>query len=124
MSEEFNSITETIIGCAYTVGNTLGHGFLEKVYENALSHELSKNGIQVRQQYAIQVTYDGVIVGDYVADMLVNDQILIEIKAQKELHNAHLAQCMNYLKATGHKICLLINFGKPRVEVRRIVLGL
>ena len=69
MNQELNSITERIIGCAYTVGNILGHGFLEKVYENALSHELSKNGLEVRRQYPIRVTYDGISVGDYFADL-------------------------------------------------------
>jgi len=124
MNQELNSITERIIGCAYKVGNTLGHGFLEEVYENALSHELSKNGLNAKQQHPVQVTYDGITVGDYIADLLVNDRILLEVKAQDALNNAHLAQCMNYLKATGCKICLLINFGKPRVEVKRVVLGL
>ncbi len=123
MNQNLNTITESIIGCAYTVANTLGHGFLEKIYENALNHELSKNGLRVKQQYPIQVMYDGVVVGDYVADLLVNDQILLEIKAVNKIQDAHLAQCLNYLKATGYKICLLINFGKPRVEVKRFILG-
>jgi len=123
MNQNLNTITESIIGCAYTVANTLGHGFLEKIYENALNHELSKNGLRVKQQYPIQVMYDGVVVGDYVADLLVNDQILLEIKAVNKIQDAHLAQCLNYLKATGYKICLLINFGKPRVEVKRVIFG-
>jgi len=123
MNHNLNTITESIIGCAYTVANKLGHGFLEKIYENALNHELSKNGLRVKQQYPIQVMYDGVVVGDYVADLLVNDQILLEIKAVNKIQDAHLAQCLNYLKATGYKICLLINFGKPRVEVRRVIFG-
>jgi len=67
--------------------------------------------------------YDGVVVGDYVADLLVNDQILVEIKAVNKIQDAHLAQCLNYLKATGYNICLLINFGKPRVEVKRVIFG-
>ena len=123
VNQNLNTITESIIGCAYTVGNALGHGFLEKIYENALNHELSRNGLRVKQQYPIQVIYDGVVVGDYVADLLVNDQILLEIKAVSKIQDAHLAQCLNYLKATGYKICLLINFGKPRVEVKRVVFG-
>ena len=118
-----NTITESIIGCAYTLANILGHGFIEKIYENALNHQLSKNGLRVKQQYPIQVMYDGVVVGDYVADLLVNDQILLEIKAVNKIQDAHLAQCLNYLKATGYKICLLINFGKPRVEVKRVIFG-
>jgi len=123
MNQNLNTITESIIGCAYTVANTLGHGFIEKIYENALNHELSKSGLRVKQQYPIQVMYDGVVVGDYVADLLVNDQILLEIKAVNKIQDAHLAQCLNYLKATGYKICLLINFGKPRVEVKRVIFG-
>jgi len=123
MSQNLNTITESIIGCAYTVANTLGHGFIEKIYENALNHELSKNGLRVKQQYPIQVMYDGVVVGDYVADLLVNDQILLEIKAVNKIQDAHIAQCLNYLKATGYKICLLINFGKSRVEIKRVVFG-
>ena len=123
MNQNLNTITESIIGCAYTVANTLGHGFLEKIYENALNHELSKNGLRVKHQYPIKVMYDGVVVGDYVVDLLVNDQILLEIKAVNKIQDAHLAQCLNYLKATGYKICLLINFGKPRVEVKRVVFG-
>ena len=123
MNQDLNTITESIIGCAYTLANALGHGFIEKIYENALNHELSKNGLRVKQQYPIQVMYDGVVVGDYVADLLVNDQILLEIKAVNRIQDAHLAQCLNYLKATGYKICLLINFGKPRVEVKRVIFG-
>jgi GxxExxY protein len=123
MSKDLNQITESIIGCAYTVANTLGHGFLEKVYENALSHELAKNGMSVQQQLSVEVIYDDVIVGEYIADMLVNDRVLLEIKAVTKLQDAHLAQCLNYLKATGHRLCLLINFGKPRVEVRRVIFG-
>jgi GxxExxY protein len=123
MSNDLNQTTESIIGYAYTVGNTLGHGFLEKVYENALSHELMKNALCVKQQSPIGVMYDGIAVGEYVADMLINDKILLEIKAVAKLQDAHLAQCMNYLKATGYRLCLLINFGKPRVEVRRVIFG-
>ena len=114
-------ITEKIIGSAYTVANSLGSGFLEKVYENALAHELAKAGLHVVQQAAISVMYDGVIVGDYVADLLVENEILLELKAVKALDAIHMAQCMNYLKATGLTVCLLINFGTPRIEVKRIV---
>jgi len=119
--EELNAITEKIIGGAYAVANGLGNGFLEKVYENALTHELGKGGLAVEQQKAVQVIYDGVIVGDYVADLLVNEAVLVELKAVKTLDDVHMAQCLNYLKATGLSVCLLINFGTPRVEVKRIV---
>lgn len=114
-------LSEKVIGCAYTVSNTLGSGFLEKVYENALAHELRQAGLQVDQQHEIIVHYDGAVVGEYAADLLVEDVILVELKALQALSSVHLAQCLNYLKATGLRLCLLLNFGKPRVEVRRVV---
>jgi len=118
---EANAITEQIIGCAYTVSNTLGSGFLEKVYENALAHELRKSGLRVKQQHEIKVYYDGVVVGEYAADLLVESAVIVELKAVKALDDVHMAQCLNYLKATGVKVSLLLNFGTPRVEVKRIV---
>lgn len=114
-------ITEKIIGCAYTVSNELGCGFLEKIYENALVHELRKNGLQVVQQFAVRVVYDGVVVGDYAADLVVEESVLVELKAVRALDEVHFAQCLNYLKATGLGVCLLLNFGKPRLEIKRIV---
>ena len=120
---EIDSITEKIIGCAYTVGNELFAGFLEKVYENALAHELRKAGLNVKQQQSIQVTYDGIVVGDFVADLVVEDCVLLELKATKTLDDAHFAQGLNYLKATGLRVCLLINFGASRVQVKRILNG-
>jgi GxxExxY protein len=119
--DELNQVTERIIGSAYTVANALGSGFLEKVYENALVHELRKSGLQIEQQASVHVTYDGTVVGDYVADILVANSVLVELKAVRALDDVHLAQCLNYLKATGLSICLLINFGTPRVEVKRVV---
>lgn len=119
--EEINKITEKVIGCAYTVASSLGSGFLEKVYENALAHEVRKTGLEVAQQHTIQVHYDEIVVGDFVADLLVAQNVLVELKAVKTLDNIHHAQCMNYLKATGLTVCLLINFGSPKLEVRRIV---
>ena len=116
-----DALTERIIGCSYTVGNTMGSGFLEKVYENALAHELRKSGLKVEQQRSLQVCYDGVVVGDYVADLLVDESVLIELKSVKAFDEIHVAQCLNYLKASGLQVCLLINFGAPRVEVKRVV---
>jgi GxxExxY protein len=116
-----NEITERIIQCVYIVAHTLGSGFLEKVYENALAHELKKSGFLVEQQKMIQVRYDGVVVGDYMADLLVQNSVLVELKAVKVLDNIHLAQCLNYLKATGFKVCLLMNFGTPKVQIRRLM---
>jgi len=120
-ARRLDEITERVIGCAYAVANTLGSGFLEKVYENALAVELKKSGLAVEQQKAIQVQYEGIVVGDYVADLLVEGSVLIELKAMKALDEVHTAQCLNYLKATGLQVCLLINFGSRRVQVKRIV---
>jgi GxxExxY protein len=117
-----DSLTERVIACAFKVQNTLGCGFLEKVYENALLHECRKAGLSVSSQHAICVAYDGVIVGEYAADLFVEGRLLVELKAVKGLDDIHIAQCLNYLKATGNKVCLLLNFGKPELEIRRIVL--
>lgn len=122
--EEINKITEKIIGSAYKVSNTLGTGFLEKVYENAFAYEMTKGGLKVSQQYPIQVKYDGFVVGDYFADLLVEDCVMIEIKTVRQIDDSHMAQCMNYLKATGLNICLLFNFAKSHLEFKRIVLNL
>jgi GxxExxY protein len=119
--QELNRITEKVIGCVYKVSNTLGSGFLEKVYENALALELQRAGLQMGQQQNIQVRYAGAVVGDYVADLLIEEKVLIELKAVKALDDIHVAQCLNYLKATGQVICLLVNFGKSKAEIRRIV---
>ena len=116
-----NAKTERILSAAFRVSNVLGCGFLEKVYENALAYELRKCGFDVKQQRCISVRYDGVIVGDYIADIIVDEEVLVEIKAIKSFDDVHLAQCLNYLKATGVSICLLLNFGSSKVEVKRVV---
>ena len=118
---ELNQASERIIGCAMTVSNTLGVGFLEKVYENALVHELGKAGLAVAQQHPATVLYDGIIVGQYTIDLLVEGVVIVELKAVRALDNVHRAQCMNYLRATNLHLCLLLNFGHPRLEIRRIV---
>lgn len=107
--------------CAFTVQNVLGAGFLEKVYENALAHELRNSGLTVVQGLGIAIRYGGIVVGRYLADLLVESRLLIELKAVKTLDELHRAQCINYLKATGLPLCLLLNFGRPRLEIRRIV---
>jgi GxxExxY protein len=114
-------ITERIIGSAYRVANELGIGFLEKVYENALAYEMEKSGLQFEQQSSILVKYSGVVVGNYIADILVEDEVIVELKAIKNLEPSHFAQCMNYLRATNKHIALLINFGNPKVEIKRII---
>ena len=115
-----NEITAKIIGCAYRVSNALGCGFLEKVYENALILELREAGLRVIQQKSIPVHYKGHLIGEYVADLLVNEMVLVELKAVEDLNDVFFSQCLNYLKATGLEVCLLLNFGKPGVQIKRI----
>jgi len=119
--QDVNEITKKIIGCAYKVSNTLGIGFVEKVYENALVHLLRRDGVKVVQQYPIKVSFEGMIVGDFVADLLIEDRVLVELKAVSALVNEHTAQALNYLRASGLEICLLINFGKSKVEIKRLL---
>jgi GxxExxY protein len=118
-----NTITEKVIGCAFRVANTLGVGFLEKVYENALAYELRKLGFHVEQQWPITVYYDGLEVGFYEADLFVEDLVPVEVKHVKAFDDAHLAQTLNYLRATNRRIALLINFGKSKIEIKRVVHG-
>ena len=116
-----DSLSERVIGAAFDVANTLGAGFLEKVYERALLVELSLQGIKAVAQPSFGVTYKGRAVGEYFADILVEDLLVIELKCVERLANEHTAQCINYLRASGMTLCLLINFQKPKVEWKRIV---
>ncbi len=118
--DEFNRITERVIGCAFTVANTLGTGFPEKVYENSLAHELRKSGMMVAQQHPVTVKYDGVVVGNYTADLFVESAVPVELKAVASLDASHRAQVLNYLSATGLPLGLLINFGRSRIEINRL----
>lgn len=120
--DKINEITEEIIGCSYKVMNELGCGFFEKVYENALAYEVRKFDFIVEQQKKIKVYYDNIEIGNYEPDLLVEGLVIVELKTVKSLEDIHKAQCLNYLKATGFKTCLLINFGNPRVEVKRFSL--
>ena len=113
-------LTEKVIGAAYEVHNTLGFGFLEKVYENALAVELRRSGLRVEQQKPVPVRYKGELVGDYVADMVVEGKAIVEAKAVSAIEPAHEVQLVNYLKATGIEVGLLVNFGR-KVEVKRKV---
>ena len=113
-------MTEQIIRAFYTVYHTLGYGFLEKVYENSLAIELRKMGLAVVQQAEIKVYYAGVVVGEYYADLLVADAVIVELKAARALLAEHEAQLLNYLKATPYEVGLLLNFG-PKPEIRRKV---
>lgn len=113
-----DGLTEKIIEAFYTVYNTLGYGFLEKVYENALLIELRKLGLLAVAQFPIQIRYDGSVIGEYFADVLVENQIIVEIKAAKTIGPEHEAQLLNYLKATSLEVGLILNFG-PKAEFKR-----
>ena len=112
------ALTETIIGCAFKVHNTLGPGFLEQVYENAMCIELANQGLHAKQQAPITVTYAGQIVGEYFADLWVEDCVIVELKAVQKLTKQHEVQLVNYLTATGVDTGLLLNFGDS-VQVKR-----
>jgi GxxExxY protein len=116
-------ITERIIGAAYEVYNILGYGFLEKVYENALVIELRGAGLDVKQQHPITVVYKGEIIGEYFADLVVEDKVIVELKSVSALDPAHEVQLVHYLKATGLEVGLLINFGKEIKIIRKILSG-
>jgi len=112
-------LTQTIIGCAMKVHSMLGPGFLESVYQKALAHELRKAGLKVECEKAITVHYDGVVVGDFSADMLVEDKIMVELKASQAIAPANEVQLVNYLTATRIEIGLLLNFGAEKLEFKR-----
>lgn len=115
-----SELTEQIIGAFYKVYNTLGYGFSEKVYENALIIELKKLGLKVEQQTAIKVFYDGQNVGEYIADVVVEDQVLLELKAVRTLTGENEAQLLSNLKATPIEVGLLLNFGPKAQFIRKV----
>ena len=114
-------LTETVIGAAYEVPNVLGYGFLEKVYQRALQAELIRHGLRAEIERALQVTYKGIVVGDYFADLVVEEKVIVELKVSPELNPYDEAQLINELKATGFRVGLVVNFGRSRVEFRRRV---
>jgi GxxExxY protein len=118
---KYKELTGKIIECAFKVHRKLGFGFLEAVYHNALMIELEKAGLEAAKQKNIKIHYDGQVIGDYTADVVVDDVVILELKAIKEIHSIHEAQLVNYLKATGIEVGLLINFG-DRVEIKRKIL--
>ncbi|MBU4419741.1 MAG: GxxExxY protein [Proteobacteria bacterium] len=118
---EYKEVTETIIGCAYRVYNKMGFGFLESVYEKCLLIELHKSGLDTESQKPITVYYEGEIVGEFVADIIVNDSIIIELKSVRRIIKAHEVQLVNYLVATGKAVGLILNFGERKVEIKRKV---
>jgi len=115
------ALAEKVIGAAYEVSNVLGSGFLEKIYERALIEELRLRGIRVQPQATFPVTYKGKPIGNFAADLVVDDCLLVEAKCVERFSSEHLAQCINYLKASGLRLALLINFRHPKVEWRRVV---
>jgi GxxExxY protein len=121
--QPLNAIAEAVIGAAYEVSNVLGAGFFEKVYERAMVRELTLRGLAVKTQVPYPVVYKGHCIGEYQADLLVENQLLLELKCADHLANEHIAQCINYLKASRLKLALLLNFQKPRLEWKRIIYG-
>ena len=115
------TISQRVIRCAFDVSNTLGAGFFEKVYENALCVEFERNGLKFQAQKSIIVNYKGFRVGEYIADIVVEDKLLLELKVVSTLCSSHDAQVMNYLKATNLSVGLLLNFGRPKLAIKRIV---
>ena len=121
---EPNGLSGHVIGCAFKVLNTLGAGFQKKFYQNALAYEVRAAGLSAVQQYGVKVHYKKILVGEYFVDLLINDVLLVELKTVKALDDAHRMQCTNNLKATGLRLCLLLNFGKSRLEIKRVAHGL
>jgi len=117
-----SELSRKIIAAAFAVHKELGHGFVEKVYKNALAIELQETGVKCAVEVPLKVLYHGKVVGDYFADMVVGDKIIVEVKAVSKLDSVHEVQLVNYLKATGLSVGLLINFGQS-VEVKRRIFG-
>jgi GxxExxY protein len=121
---DINEVTYEINGAVFEVNRVLGPGFLEKVYENALLAELKGRGLKARSQVPITVLYKGSSVGEYIADIFVEEKVIVELKTVEVLDKVHEAQLLNYLKATGIPVGLLVNFRHPRAEIKRMVLNL
>jgi len=116
---EYKDLTEKVIGCAYRVFNRMGFGFLESVYEKCMLIELKKAGLKCEPQKNIQVFYDGELVGDFIADILVEDTLILELKSVRRIVKAHEVQLVNYLVATGKPVGLILNFSERKVEIKR-----
>jgi GxxExxY protein len=116
-----DELTQRVIGCAFEVSNTLGAGFFEKVYEKALCIELGRTGLDYECQQPVSVSYKDLLVGEYIADIIVEGRLLLELKALSTLGREHEAQLINYLKATGLTAGLLLNFGRPRLGIKRMI---
>ena len=124
MKMDLDHLTYKINGAVFEVNRVLGAGFLEKVYENALLVELNKQGVKAQSQVPIKVSYKDQVVGDYFADLIVDDRVIVELKTVDRIEKIHEAQVLNYLKATGLKVALIVNFKNTRAEIKRFVLGL
>jgi GxxExxY protein len=116
---QHEEITRRVLSAAFEVSNELGSGFLESVYEKALLMVLESDGLHAVAQHPLQVNFRGSVIGTYLADIIIEDKVLIELKAVKKLAPEHIAQILNYLKATGLEVGLLINFGTSQIEYRR-----
>jgi GxxExxY protein len=116
---EYKELTEKIIGCAYNVYNKMGFGFLESVYEKCMLIELRKEGLNAESQKSLTVFYENEIVGEFIADIIVNDTVILELKSSKQIIKAYEVQLVNYLVATGKPVGLILNFSENKVEVKR-----
>ncbi len=116
-------LSEKIIGCCIDVHRKLGPGFLEKIYEEALMIEFAQNGLGCEQQKAVEILYDGKLIGEHRLDLLVEERVILELKACKGIDDIHLAIARSYLRATGCQLALVLNFAKPTLEIRRVVLS-
>jgi GxxExxY protein len=114
-------LTESVLGAAFEIANVLGAGFLEKVYERAFLRELALRGLDAKSQVSFPVRYKGHFIGDYMADLVLENKLIAELKCVDQLSKEHLAQCINYLKASHIRLALLINFQRPRIEWKRVV---
>ena len=123
LEPQLEALTGKIIGCAFTVARTLGHGFLESIYRNALAEELSGNDLRIKIEAPYLVYYRDKPMGNYIADLVVEDTVIVETKAVDALVKAHQAQVLNYLKASRLPVGLLFNFSRPTLEIKRILLG-
>ena len=120
-NQSLDELIEKIVGAASEVANVLGCGFLEKVYERALFRELVLRGLRLRAQVSFPVMYKGMTVGDNLADLVVEEQVIVELKCVEQFSSEHLAQCINYLRASGRHVALLLNFQRPRLQWKRII---
>jgi GxxExxY protein len=121
-ADEHRLLTEKVLGAAFEVSNTLGSGFLEKVYARALLAEIRSRGIAAEPEVPFSVRYKGQLVGEYYADLVIEGSLAVELKCADRLANEHLAQCLNYLRASGLELCLLLNFQRSKLEWKRVVL--